>query len=527
MIKAQGRVGYIKVSIGVLALCVTGCVVTPKPIDKETINQRVTSDLEQMFKDQEPVRGEISLYEAMARALKYNLAHRLKMLDQVVKNRELDVSRYDLLPQLAASAGYKHRDNVNASSSFSVSRDTESLETSTSQDQELWNAQARIVWNVLDFGVSYLRQKQQANKVLIAEEQRRKVVQNIVQEVRHAYWRVVAAEQVEAKLKRVMREIEYALNTAKRMQHGALQKPLLTLKYRRDLLKTLRNLMKKKEQLSLAKADLSRLMNVPLGSRYQVAQPPLATNTAVAFSAHQLQKLQLAALSYRPELMEMDYKSRIVKKEGKIAKLDLLPGLSFNLGSYYDDNSFLLNQSWAEAGIQVSYDLMKLARIPDINLLHETRDKLVNMQRQALTSAVLSQVELSLRSYLAAKQDLEYSIWATDIEKQRYRQYQAASTSGVGERLELIQSQGDLLLAKLDQYYQYAEVQSEYGMVLNSLGIDPLPKTMISHDLTTLAKTLQHYFEKDLRQHVSQIVNVEPVLASNTLESPDQNTAPQ
>lgn len=203
----------------------------------------------------------------------------------------------------------------------------------------------------------------------------------------------------------------------------------------------------------------------------------------------------------------MDYKSRIVQTEGKIAKLDLLPGLSFNLGGHYDDNSFLLNQSWAEAGIQISYDLMKLASIFDINSLHETRQKLVNLQRKALTSAVLLQVELALRSYLAAQQDFEYSNWAAEIEKQRYRQFQAASSSGVGERLELIQSQGDLLLAKLDQYYQYAELQSEYGIVLNSLGIDPLPNTVTSHDLTSLTQTLQFYFEKDLSKHMSQILN--------------------
>lgn len=266
MILIQGWRYYIVVAVVVKIIFLNGCVVTPTPIDNEGINQRVSTDLEQMFKDQEPVSQIVSLYEAMARALKYNLAHRLKMLEHVVKNRELDVSRYDLLPSLAASAGYKHRDNVNASSSFSVSRGEQSLETSTSQDRELWNTQARIVWNVLDFGVSYLRQQQHANKVLIAEEQRRKVVQNIVQEVRKAYWRVVAAEQIEAQLDRVLHDIKYALSTAKKMQRNALQKPLLTLKYRRDLLKTLRNLVKKKAQLALAKADLARLMNVPPGT---------------------------------------------------------------------------------------------------------------------------------------------------------------------------------------------------------------------------------------------------------------------
>ena len=46
-------------------------------------------------------------------------------------------------------------------------------------------------WNLLDFGVSYYRARQQADQVLIAEERKRKVVQNILADTRNAYWRAL------------------------------------------------------------------------------------------------------------------------------------------------------------------------------------------------------------------------------------------------------------------------------------------------------------------------------------------------
>ncbi|MBU2710123.1 TolC family protein [Zooshikella harenae] len=489
--------------LGLLTL--GGCVVTPEPINPEKTAQRVMNDIDQMFKEQIPVSGEVSLYEAMARAVKYNIDHRLKMLSQVVKNRELDLSKYDLLPRLAASAGYKHRDNENASNSFSVSRGVESLETSTSQDKELWTAQAQVVWNVLDFGVSYLRQQQHADKVLIAEEQRRKVVQNIVQEVRQAYWRVVAAQEIEQNLHSAIRDIENALNTARRMKTDGLQRPIQTLEYRRDLLKTYRGLLKKSDELALAKADLARLMNLSPGTYYRVMPMP-RKESSFTFNVQQLTSLQLAALRYRPELREMDYNARIVEKEGTIAKLELLPGLSFTLGGYYDDNSFLLNQSWAEAGVQVSYDLVKLATIPDVNALQDSRNKLVNLQRRALSSAILAQMELAVRSYLIAKKDYELSLSATDIENQRYRQYRAQGDTGMTARLELTQAKADMLLASLDQHFQYAQMQSQFGLILNSIGIDPLPQVVASHNLPALTSTMKRYFQEQLPKQLQEVL---------------------
>ncbi len=118
----------------------------------------------------------------MARAVKYNLEARLKVMEEAAK-RQVDLATFDMLPRMALSAGYAGRDNISASSSESVQTGTQSLEPSTSQDRDRGVADLTMVWNVLDFGVAYVSAKQQGDQRLIVQERRRKVVHTIIQDV--------------------------------------------------------------------------------------------------------------------------------------------------------------------------------------------------------------------------------------------------------------------------------------------------------------------------------------------------------
>lgn len=58
------------------AFGLTSCAIQPVPLTQEEIQLRVKEDRAILTKDQEPLSGPIDLYEAMARALKYNLEAR-------------------------------------------------------------------------------------------------------------------------------------------------------------------------------------------------------------------------------------------------------------------------------------------------------------------------------------------------------------------------------------------------------------------------------------------------------------------
>ena len=74
-------------SAGVLA----GCSVKPELIGEDEMSSFVSSNAEQLVADQEAVTGSIGLYEAMARALKYNLDHKVEMMNATLAARAADV----------------------------------------------------------------------------------------------------------------------------------------------------------------------------------------------------------------------------------------------------------------------------------------------------------------------------------------------------------------------------------------------------------------------------------------------------
>ena len=63
-----------------IAWLTAGCAVIPVPLTSEDLEQRVQKDLTQLTQYQEPVSRPITLYEAMARALRFNLEARVQGL---------------------------------------------------------------------------------------------------------------------------------------------------------------------------------------------------------------------------------------------------------------------------------------------------------------------------------------------------------------------------------------------------------------------------------------------------------------
>ena len=169
------------------ALLLAGCSMNPVKVTPDEIAERVRNDQAQMYKDQVPVSGRISYSDALARALKYNLDYRLKLMESTLARGLLDVSAADLLPKLTTDAGYNNRSNDSGGTSIGIEDRVISLRPSTSEERSHYYGRATLSWNALDFGLSYYRAKQAGDEVNIADERRRKILQNIVQDVRNAY----------------------------------------------------------------------------------------------------------------------------------------------------------------------------------------------------------------------------------------------------------------------------------------------------------------------------------------------------
>ena len=143
-----------------------GCTIKPIPLTADEVQSRANEDRAVLTKDQEPLSGPVDLYEAMARALKYNLNARVELMHKMLAQTQLDLSHYAMLPRLAANAGFDGRNNFPGGVAQSLITGRQVLEPFTSVERNIFSADLSLSWNVLDFGLSYIRAKQAADSAL-------------------------------------------------------------------------------------------------------------------------------------------------------------------------------------------------------------------------------------------------------------------------------------------------------------------------------------------------------------------------
>lgn len=476
-------------TISMIALLVSGCAVSTQPIDKQASQQRADADLSAMFSQQDPVTAPITLHDAMARALKYNLEARLKVKEQALSQSQVDLSRFDLLPKMAAEAGYVTRDNYSASSSRSVESGNQSLEPSTSQDRTRHVADLTMVWNILDFGVSYVTAHQQSDKRWIAEERRRKVTHTIVQDVQSAYWRAVAAERLLGRIDALIGRVNMARENSQKMSTQKVGDLIEAYSYQRALLDATRQLEEQRRALSLAKTELATLMNLPLGSAYTLALPDREQLVEPVLNVP-MNDLEKAALVNRPELREQDYQVRISAAETRKSLLRMLPGIELSLGGNYDSNSFLVNQSWVDAGAKVTWNLFNLISGPAAYDVAKAGESVSELRRQAMSMAVLAQLYVARANYNEALRQYhtgkELQVLDSEILAQLNNRYKAGS---IGE-LQLIQGELNAVNTSLRNDLAYAELRNAYGQVFVTVGLDPLPEAQKLTDIQSVGQAL-------------------------------------
>ena len=149
----MGSVWWKQTILLILMVMASGCLVKPYVLTKDDVRTRVTNDMKALMAIEEPVIGPIDLYEATARALKYNLEARVKAMQAQLAHQQLNVAHYTLLPQISANAGFDGRNNFSGGGAQSLLDGRPVLEPFTSSDKNVTSGNLALSWDVLDFGL--------------------------------------------------------------------------------------------------------------------------------------------------------------------------------------------------------------------------------------------------------------------------------------------------------------------------------------------------------------------------------------
>lgn len=480
-----------RTSIACIAvLSLAACApINPKPYSQAELSSRVSGDKAAAQQDVEPIAGKLTLDGALARALKYNLDRRARLMEEALAFRMVDASHYDMLPKLLAQAGYSWRSNER----ISQSRNDETGELSPSrfisQEPEHNMASLGVTWNLLDFGMGYYNTRQQADRVLIASEKRRKAMHVLMQDVRTAFWRAASAQKLQAEVRAAQKLAEEALADSRKTETEQLRNPVNALRYQRQVLENLRLLEAIDQELSTAKLELASLINAPIGQDFELVEDGFDVNRDIL--QVRPETMEEIAMVSNADIREQLYNGRIAREETRKTLVRLFPNLSFNYGASYDDDNYLVNENWNEAGVQLSFNLFNLLSGPTQMKLADAGVELADQRRLATQMAVLAQVHIGRLQLANTVKQFERAdaIWNTD---RRIAEHMSNSEMAQTQtKLDAVANQTTAILSLLRRYQALAQVHAAEAKLQSTLGVEPAIGSVDETTLTALGQQIR------------------------------------
>ena len=478
-----------------VGLLLVACTTTPQRLTQSETLANAASVRAEITSQQEPVTQSISLYEAMARALKYNLDHNVAMMEIDLAKADYDLSRYDLLPKVVANGGYYGRNNEAGASSLSLLSGRESLEPSTSTERNVWSGDLTASWNVLDFGLSKIRSEQLADEKMIFEERRRKAIIQIMEDVHRSYWRAVSSERLSNRLTSLESDVRQAFDQSRALYTSRRTAPMPALSYQRELNDIQAEAQSMLRSLKMAKMELAALMGLAPDQKFTLRMPSHSKSPQRLTMGYD-EMIDIALLN-RPEVRESVYAQRIGEKEMKKAVLEALPSLEAFAGLDTSSNSFLFNNNWADYGVRASWNLLKVFGTSTRKKKAKARARLEEERGLAAAMAVMTQVGVSRTRYESLMEEYVTASQGTQVQSDILNQVEALSKASSASRQTLIRERMNALISEAKRDNIHAEMKEASAQIYSSLGYDPFGTDIRGdEDVATIAASLEALWEK-------------------------------
>ena len=445
-----------------LVFILAGCSTSPVPLTDSEVSARVQRDRSLLAAQPMPGPGPYTLQALQARALAQNLDLRIAALDALVARGELDLADLARLPQLTFTAGYTTRDPPGNASDRIPSdrkRSTENLE---------------LAFNILDFGISYLRARQSANQALIADERRTRLAHTVLNDVREHYWIVALGSARENERARMRGLLERGIDGATRLVKLRLLDPLVALSYHEGLVELRRQMSDLDSELSVSRARLARLVNAPAAEELSVdllaPRPQLLDVEGL-----ESRSLEDLALLDRPELREADLNVRNRRLDIDAAYWQLLPSIRLRVAQMYDSSTAIAISRWDENGsLSIVPILGYLAAFERISLAERSVSR-EEVRRLGLALATIEQVRVAREQYARARADLvlarEGAELRTPVAAVRRMRVPFAET----DELERDRAEVEAFVSAWREARAFAAAQRAESDLYASIGVSILP----------------------------------------------------
>jgi outer membrane protein TolC len=459
-----------------MALCVTlaGCAAISPPLQEPQIagfTAFLANDLSAL---PEPLLGALTVDDAVRRAVHYNQTIRAKEMEAALAEAKVRAQAGAMLPSIVAESDYYRRDrplmsHSNLSSTFSTSTDLRTI----SRD-------VAISWNILDFGLSFVRARQGLDKALQQHEEVNRVKARIAEETRAVFWRAVALERLELAYSGLDGEVTAALAESRAALRDPLIDPMASINYQRDILNSWRELNGVRTSLAGASDQLKQSIGLTTIEKLHLNTSPTPQATLPTTSSADDIAL---AFRQRSEIRLHMYDMRITEDEVNVTILQLLPDFTFRKTFASDTNSYLLHANWMSWGTRVAGNLMDLARLPtDLDLI-DTQQRVHRQNALATAATIAMQVHVARARMAVHKRAHGDAVHFGEVQQQLLRQVRTSVRLGRVARQALAREKIATLLAEIRAIVAFADLHAAFAAYATAMGNPVTPDhTVVAND---------------------------------------------
>ncbi len=475
------------------------------------LNARMDLDTYNELKP-ELIQG-VDLQQAISLGLNYNLELWLAKQELSIQKELKNSTLANMLPDLTASINNGWRDSHSASNSIGLFTGQEAQNVTYSYSDMLDHTYGgvNLLWNVLDFGVSYFRARQQSKQALHALHEIRRIRQKLAYDITQAYWQTVSLELIVKRGETLKNSLDTEIAAISESQSRGRISESAAIERRYPLKQQLLKLNDYTEMYQSSKLRLAQLMGLPIGGEFS-----LVYHLSEDFSATvDVEALEELALLRRPELFQEDLQEAITHDEAKATILGMLPSPQLFINPSGDDNKFLYYNSWVTAGLNVSWNLLDIPGKFFKSKSEFKRMDFIRKKRMALAVAIITQLRIAAIEYdFAVTRYKEYKDLAQDSAKITLNTQKAAK-AGKGKQSLVIMKEVDSLRDYAASMEAYSRVMIARARIDNTIGADPNDEGRLS---TTVP--LRDDIDAPANQNTIYITDTtSPVLTSNLQES--------
>ena len=455
------------------ALSMSACTTTAIKYDASNTSGLTDSTLRPKATPLE-IQTPLTIDQVRSRTLTYNSDFARAQSQLLETVRKAGMNGKDFLPKAYANSYGTWRNNANASVGVKVEDISGEMPEDfyTAQDRATVVSNFTTSWDLLEIGLSGFKAKRRSINVYSQGEQNQYLCNKMMVDVENAYWRAVAFEQAEEKSDWLKGRVTFALNLSQQRAEKNPETKRQELMFQRELIDINRWYQSLYRSLLSAKPELARLMNLPAGTEFDLESSRLPANLGELGKQETLE-LVTTAYQNRPEIRKALYQTDLTKLKNETDLWRHLPAMRFFLGANHNTNSFVLNQDFASAGLNLSWDLLRLGQIGETKRAGKLALAQQERQTEILASAIMAQVMIAREQMHKLDYDLSLAWKALSIQGEIT--IDLASDVGTGKQPETYLVKEELMqeLSFIREQMARAELHTAKARLEQSIGIVP------------------------------------------------------